>query len=159
MAAPREQPPQPQSQSQSRGRAAPGTPAEPVTHSVIDYALARRATLADVYAGRLGSTEVCDAHPYLLRAARHHGQRSETRCPICRDREPLIHVTYVYGDGLGEGSGRARRAPELIGLARAHGEVRVYVVEVCLRCSWNHLVTSSVVGGVPPAPHGTRRRA
>jgi hypothetical protein len=36
---------------------------------VVDYALQRRALLAEVYSGRVGVMEVCDANPYLLRAA------------------------------------------------------------------------------------------
>ena len=52
--------------------------------SVVDYALARRATLASLQAGRTTLADVCDAHPYLLRAAKHHGEPTEDRCPICR---------------------------------------------------------------------------
>ena len=54
---------------------------------VVDYALQRRALLAEVYAGRVGR-EVCDASPYLLRAAKFHGEPSERTCPVCR-KEPL----------------------------------------------------------------------
>jgi len=116
---------------------------------VIDYALARRAVLADLFAGRAGTSEVCDAHPYLLRAARYHGEPTQTPCPVCRGgpaRDPLTHVTYVYGDALKEGSGRPRSTKEIACLAREHPDLHVYVVEVCRNCSWNHLVTSSVVG-------------
>jgi hypothetical protein len=35
----------------------------------VDYGLARRATLASVRSGRTTIADVCDAHPYLLRAA------------------------------------------------------------------------------------------
>ncbi|HEY5336411.1 MAG TPA: DUF5318 family protein [Mycobacteriales bacterium] len=118
---------------------------------VIDYALARRAVLVDLFAGRVSSTDVCDAHPYLLRAAKHHGEVSETRCPVCRHADPLIHVTYVYGDRLGDASGRARATSQLAAIAREYGEVRVYVVEVCPRCCWNHVVSSHVRGSVQPA--------
>src|SRR5580658_5187959 len=52
--------------------------------SVVEYGLARRATLASVYGGRTTVTDVCDAHPYLLRAAKFHGEPTEDRCPICR---------------------------------------------------------------------------
>lgn len=127
---------------------------------MIDYALARRAVLTDLFAGRVTSTDVCDAHPYLLRAAKHHGEASDTRCPVCRHTEPLVHVTYVYGDGLGAASGRARPTSQLAAIAREHGEVRVYVVEVCQHCSWNHLVSSHVRGSVQPVTaRRTRSRA
>lgn len=39
---------------------------------VVDYALRRRSLLAEVYSGRTGVSEVCDANPYLLRAAQGH---------------------------------------------------------------------------------------
>jgi hypothetical protein len=126
---------------------------------VIDYALARRATLADLFAGRLSSMEVCDAHPYLLRAAKYHGRRTERGCPVCR-RERLVEVTYVYGDELRESSGQARAVRDVSVLARKHAELNVYVVEVCQRCAWNHLTTSFVVGtGESGRDRASRRRA
>src|SRR5450432_1158026 len=76
--------------------------------SVVDYGLARRATLASVFSGRATVTDVCDAHPYLLRAAKFHGEPTGDRCPICR-KTNLTHVTYVYGDELGQYEGRVRK--------------------------------------------------
>ncbi len=98
--------------------------------SVVDYGLARRATLASVQAGHTTVADVCDAHPYLLRAAKFHGEPTEIRCPICR-KAKLTHVTYVYGDELGQYEGRVKRGPELDEMAAEYGEFRVYVVEVC----------------------------
>ena len=126
--------------------------------SVVDYALARRATLASLKAGRTTLADVCDAHPYLLRAAKHHGEPTEDRCPICR-KTNVTHVTYVYGDELGQYAGRVKRGPELMEMADEYGEFRVYVVEVCQSCSWHHLATSYVLGtGEPPAGRGRRAR-
>jgi len=125
--------------------------------SVIDYALARRATLESLLAGGASTTDVCDADPYLLRAAKYHGAASGRRCPVCR-RAELRDVTYTFGDELGQYSGRIKSAPELEEMAGQHGEFRVYVVEVCLDCSWNHLTTSYVLGdGVPRRPPRRRR--
>jgi hypothetical protein len=42
---------------------------------------------------------------------------------------------------------------ELEPMAREHGEFRVYVVEVCRGCGWNHLALSYVMGD------GVERRA
>ncbi len=127
--------------------------------SVVDYGLARRATLASVRAGRTNLTDVCDAHPYLLRAAKYHGEATDIRCPIC-GKANVTHVTYVYGDELGEYAGRVKRAPELDEMAAEYGEFRVYVVEVCQSCSWNHLATTYVLGtGKPPARRGRRARS
>jgi Family of unknown function (DUF5318) len=128
------------------------------TRSVIDYALARRATLADLFAGRVSAVEVCDAHPYLLRAAKYHGRSTDRPCPVCR-RERLTDVTYVYGDELREASGRARAVRDLAALSDRHAELNVYVVEVCRGCSWNHLMTSFVVGTGTSAGAPARRRA
>ena len=85
---------------------------------MVDYALKRRSLLAEVYSGRTGVTEVCDANPYLLRAAKFHGKPSEVMCPICR-KEQLTLVSWVFGDHLGAVSGSARTAEELVLLARA----------------------------------------
>jgi hypothetical protein len=127
--------------------------------SVIDYSLARRATLTQLYTGSAADMDVCDAHPYLLRAARFHGEQTQRRCPVCR-REPLTHVNYVYGDELGQFSGRIKATAELEAMARQHGEFRVYVVEVCQGCGWNHLTLSYVLGdGTPRRPPRRQRTA
>ncbi|WP_394358646.1 DUF5318 domain-containing protein [Nocardia canadensis] len=130
-----------------------------IQRQVVDYALRRRSLLADVYAGRVGVAEVCDANPYLLRAAKFHGRGSEVTCPICR-KEQLTLVSWVYGDGLGQAAGSARTPEELIRMAESSEEFSVHVVEVCRSCSWNHLVQSYVLGSAPaPAPRRTSSRA
>lgn len=121
------------------------------SREVIDYGLARRATLEALVRGRTSTGDVCDAHPYLLRAATHHGEPTERPCPVCR-RGQLVHVTYVYGDELGQYSGRVKATAEVAAMAAEYGELRVYVVEVCPRCGWNHLHLSYLVGD------GARRR-
>src|SRR5260370_33042767 len=83
---------------------------------VVDYALARRATLASVLAGHTTVADACDAHPYLLRAAKFHGEATNSGCPICR-RAKLTHVTYVYGDELGRYEGRVQHTAALPPLA------------------------------------------
>jgi hypothetical protein len=125
--------------------------------SVVDYALQRRALLADVYSGRAGVFEVCDAHPYLQRAAKYHGEASEATCPVCR-KERLSNVHYVYGDRLGRVSGQAKSPKELPRLASAHGEFTVYVVEVCRTCGWNHLTVSFVLGRSDESAQADERR-
>src|SRR5271163_4132470 len=121
---------------------------------VVDYALRRRSLLAQVYSGRTGVSEVCDANPYLLRAAKFHGKLSAVMCPICR-KEQLTLVSWVFGDHLGAASGSARTAEELVILAARFQEFSVHVVEVCRTCSWNHLVKSYVLGAARP-PKGKR---
>jgi hypothetical protein len=111
----------------------------------IDYSLQKRAVLRDVYSGRVGTYEVCDASPYLKSAARFHGEPTDERCPICR-QENLTHVHYIYGDELKQSAGQARTLAELPVLAMTLREFQVYVVEVCAGCSWNHLVEQYLLG-------------
>ena len=127
--------------------------------AVIDYALARRATLAELARGGVSRRDLCDAHPDLLRAARYHGEPTDEPCPLCRSDRPLLHVTYVYGDELGESSGRTRAHSELVALSLHHADLRVFVVEVCRACSWNHLVSSFGIGTGEAARRPARRRA
>jgi hypothetical protein len=121
---------------------------------VVDYSLRRRALLRDLQSGRVGTYEVCDASPYLLSAARFHGEVTDERCPICR-RENLTHVNYIYGDELKQSAGQARSRSEIALLARTARQIQVYVVEVCRGCGWNHLVEQYLLGEsgrpVPPA--------
>ena len=105
---------------------------------VVDYALRRRSLLAEVYSGRTGVSEVCDANPYLLRAAKFHGKPSSVMCPICR-KEQLTLVSWVFGDHLGAVSGSARTAEELVLLATRYDEFSVHVVEVCRTCEMESL--------------------
>ena len=122
---------------------------------VVSYALARNAALAAVRRG-MGS-EHLEADPYLLRAAKFHGEPAGRDCPICR-RVELSQVTYVFGDELGPYSGRVRATDELAEMAGDFGAFRVYVVEVCQTCAWNHLTLSYVLGdGVPRRPLGRPR--
>jgi Family of unknown function (DUF5318) len=112
---------------------------------VVDYALQRRAVLTAIATGRASRAEACDAHPYLLLAARHYGEPTAVRCPICTKRN-VIDVHYVYGDALGKGAGQAKARSELGELAATHDDFDVYVVEVCPDCHWNHLVQTYVLG-------------
>jgi hypothetical protein len=128
--------------------------------SLIDYSLARRATLVSLFRGQATSTDVCDAHPYLLRAAKFHGEATDDDCPVCR-RERLTHVTYTYGDALGQFSGRIKATRELAEMEREVSEFTVYVVEVCQNCGWNHLRESYVLGhgGHAESGRAPQRRA
>jgi hypothetical protein len=114
--------------------------------SIIDYSLQRRALLTTLHNG--GAThldDVCDADPYTLRAAKHHGEVTEDKCPVCR-REMLTHLSYAFGDELGQFSGRIKTRAQIEEMARHYGEIRIYVLEICQGCAWNHLVESYVVG-------------
>jgi len=117
----------------------------------IDYALARRAVLRDLRRGSLARLDVCDAHPELVRAARHIGEPAGQPCPVCEARR-LAFVSYVYGDGLRHANGRCIvNDDELARLAAAHDEFTRYVVEVCPDCGWNFLTRREL--------HGRRHQA
>lgn len=113
---------------------------------MVDYSLARRATISSLRRGGLHTTDVCDAHPELVRAARNIGLHADGSCPVC-SHETLKHVRYVYGDELRHNNGRVVY-PErwLDDLARDHDQFTCYVVEVCVDCMWNHLVRSFLTG-------------
>jgi hypothetical protein len=127
----------------------------PGARCVIDYALARRAVLTGLMTGRVRQEDACDAHIYLRRAARYHGEPTGETCPVCADND-LVHVTYAYGECFNtDTNGRAWATRDIPDLARRLPEFTVFVVEVCVGCGWNHLVTSAVLGTGEPV---ARRR-
>ena len=101
--------------------------------------MTRASTLNDYRGGLLDRADVCDAHPELVRAAREVGSNVPGDCPIC-DAPTLVHVTYVFGPRLPSHGHCISLRGELARLARRPGVHTAYVVEVCRRCSWNHLV-------------------
>ena len=123
---------------------------------VVSFALARRSALEAMRRGGAFSSDLCDADPGLLRAAKYHGEPVERRCPVCH-RPELVEVTWVYGAQLGPLSGSARASGQLAGMAHEYGRFRVYVVEVCRGCSWNHLVISYSLGDGDPRVASRRR--
>jgi len=112
---------------------------------LVDYTLAKRATLKNLRGGRLSRHEVCDAHPELLRAARNVGEAAPDPCPVCTEKG-LVFVTYVFGDDLRQDSGRVWPRARLADLHRSLDEFACYVVEVCTDCAWNHLVQRYLLG-------------
>ena len=104
----------------------------------IDYSLDKRATLLNLFRG---TVDACDADPYLLRAAKFHGEIAGRNCPVCK-KDRLVELRYTFGDQLGQFSGRIKSPTELIEMEREFGEFAVYLVEVCRDCSWNHLCST-----------------
>jgi hypothetical protein len=112
----------------------------------IDYRLARQHVLDEFRRGRLSRLDVCDAHPELMRNGRELGADAAVPCPVCEERS-LVNVTYVFGPRL-PASGRCISSPrELARFGRQRSELAAYVVEVCLECSWHHLVRAYPLGG------------
>jgi hypothetical protein len=110
--------------------------------SYIDYSLDKRATLMALFRG---AVDACDADPYLMRAAKFHGEKVNRNCPVCK-KLSLVELRYTFGDQLGQYSGRIKTPEELAAMESEFGEFRVYIVEVCRDCSWNHLCASFVLG-------------
>jgi hypothetical protein len=108
----------------------------------VDYTLDKRATLMDLFRGKV---DACDADPYLLTAAKFHGTKVDRLCPVCK-KKSLVELQYTFGDQLGQYSGRIKSSKELAEMEKEFGEFRVYVVEVCRECSWNHLSASFILG-------------
>jgi hypothetical protein len=105
---------------------------------VIDYTLAKRVLLRDARSGALGLTDLCDAHPELMRAAKYVGEPTHTDCPVC-GKDKLVLLAYVYGDDLKQENGRVWSIATGRRMAVAHPGSCCYVVEVCRSCQWNHL--------------------
>ena len=111
----------------------------------VDFTLRKRATISAIYRGLNTTSDACDAHPYLRMAAKHHGLLTQRDCPMCR-RDKVHELQYTFGDQLGQYSGRIKNDSELDEMQSEFGEFRVYVVEVCLGCGWNHLTASFLLG-------------
>jgi hypothetical protein len=113
----------------------------------IDFRLARNAVLSEFRKGRLGSNDLCDAHPDLLRAARSVGESTGETCPICEVDRAIVNVSYVFGPGMPASGHTVGSDTELARLSRRAKGLSCYVVEVCPRCGWNHLARTFQVGG------------
>lgn len=113
-------------------------------HGAVDYTLAKRAVLRDLRAGRVSRRDVCDAHPDLLRAARYAGEATQLACPVCETGRLLL-VSYAFSDELKRENGRVWPRDDL-GPLLEFREARLYTVEVCTECQWNHLRSAVAVG-------------
>ncbi len=112
----------------------------------VDYRLQRRRTLREVREGTIARNEVCDAHPELMRVARHSAPATGQDCPVCEDH-PLVSVTYVFGPRLPAGGKLALSSSDLERISNRSGTFASYEVEVCGGCGWNHLLRRSVLEG------------
>jgi hypothetical protein len=106
--------------------------------NVIDYTLAKRALLRDARVGLQSVNDLCDAHPELMRAAKHVGEPTRNDCPVC-GKDKLVLLAYVYGDRLKADNGRVWSIDTGLKIAATHPGAYCYVVEVCRVCQWNYL--------------------
>lgn len=115
---------------------------------VVDHQLARRALINEVKRGRISREFVCDAHPELIRAAKHLGEPSKTICPICEETNVVL-VTYVFGPGLPKHGKCVTDRRDVDKLQRTGHEYAAYVVEACPECRWHHLLRVLPIVGRP----------
>jgi hypothetical protein len=119
---------------------------------VVDHSLDRRAAILEIRRTGGFNFDGQDTDPYLLRAAKYYGAETGRTCPICT-RTELVELTYVYSRELGYYSGRIYAPAEIPGMATQYGFLRVFTVEVCQGCGWNHVLVSYVLGdGKPRRP-------
>lgn len=113
----------------------------------MSHALQRRATLEAMRRPQslLAGIDPCDADPMLVRSALHHGELAGRDCPVCASQR-LIELNYVFGEQLGQFSGRIKSVAELAEMETEFGEFKVRVVEVCPDCGWNHLIETYLLG-------------
>ena len=113
----------------------------------VDYALQRRNTLRTLQGPRraFARAEACDAEPPLVRAALHHGEPHPVDCPVC-GRSQMVVLNHVFGEQLGQYSGRIKSSEELDAMQNEYGAFKVCVVEVCHACGWNHMIKSYLLG-------------
>jgi hypothetical protein len=119
----------------------------------VDYRLQRRVALDNLSVANRALEQQCDAHPELLRAAKHLGDPRGEQCPVCHDVE-LVNLHYAFLlDGPKSQGGRVVEPSRLARYAERHGDLMVYEVEVCQGCHWNHLVSQRNVRR--PGPKAT----
>ena len=114
--------------------------------AIVDYSLARAATLRAWRAGELARNDVCDAQRELQRNAEFCGQKTGRRCPVCSQSE-LVEVTYAFGSRLPKHGRCITTRAEMERLRQRVSVSTGYVVEVCTDCGWNHLVRRLALGG------------
>ena len=120
----------------TRGEGRPGG-----APGVVDYRLDRRRLLRAFRAGSLDREDVCDAQIEVLRVAKNYSSAAPVRCPVCDERS-LRHVRFVFGPRLPANGRCINSAAELERLAQKSGTYHCYLVEVCLDCRWNHLLST-----------------
>lgn len=111
---------------------------------MVDYSLALQAALRQFRAGRLRRSDVCDAHPDLIRAANYSGEKTDDPCPICSGGNMRL-VSYAFSKELNEKNGRLWPRGDLARLLKMT-DARLYTIEVCPDCLWNHLRSQLALG-------------
>jgi len=111
----------------------------------VDYRLQRRVALDNLSLASRALEQHCDAHPELLRAAKHLGEPRGEHCPACKEVKLVgLHYAFLQNGPRSQG-GRVVEPARLARYAERHGDLIVYEVEVCRGCHWNHLVSQRTI--------------
>ncbi|MDG2211971.1 MAG: DUF5318 family protein [Acidimicrobiales bacterium] len=111
----------------------------------VDYRLARERLLNAWADGLMATDLICDAQPMLRRNAEHCGEKTTIDCPVC-NQEKLSNVTYVFGPRLPSHGRCISVSGELDRINKRSGEFTGYLIEVCPKCGWNHMIRSTTLG-------------
>lgn len=106
---------------------------------LVDFSLKKKLLLRKVDLGLVSREDCQDADYFLVEAAKYYGTATNRNCPLCASKE-LFEVSWVFGDSLKKQSGTARTEAEILRLVHNQFVFKVYVVEVCKMCKWNHLL-------------------
>ncbi len=129
----------------------------------VNHRMQRHAVLRAVRTGEVSRASACDAHRELVRAGTHIGDPAGEPCPVC-GADRLRHVRYVFtgrrSGKRGEG-GRAVPADKWETTLQKLGDVKVFLVEVCIECRWHHLLESywDLREAAPPGQRRSGRSA
>ena len=111
----------------------------------VDYRLARERLLNAWADGLMATDLICDAQPMLRRNAEHCGEKTNIDCPVC-NQEKLSNVMYVFGPRLPSHGRCISVSGELDRINKRSGEFTGYLIEVCIKCGWNHMIRSMTLG-------------
>lgn len=116
-----------------------------VSGGTLEFSLKKSLLLNDYRSGKILKSDICDAHPELLRAAKNVGRITEDACPIC-ESGILIHVFFAFGKRLPSGGRCITSTHELEQIVSKDSSISCYVVEVCAECGWNYLLSLLMMG-------------
>lgn len=114
-----------------------------VYRNEVSHRWRRQALLRAFKEGEIPRENLCDADFLLVAAATHHGYDVDRACPVC-GRGSLREVRWIYHERLGRRSGTARSEEEIAEIIKTVPNITVHLVEVCVQCRWNHLLTAMV---------------
>jgi len=112
----------------------------------ISYRFMREQVIAEAKVNPILRSEMCDAHPMLLRAAKAIGEPANRLCAFC-DRSELVLLRYAFGPRLPAEGRCLESSADQKRLTQKAGSFTCRVVEVCCSCSWNYMISCYTIRG------------